>query len=177
ATPEEGAAPRVDELQPVAGADDVGIDALLERVARMIRLEIVEPARALPLLSCEDYRVVEAYGQVWEKEGSGLGVQGSGIKSTWWERVKLRLGRQETLTPQAQVIELITADSWVRWEEGKIISQGRNSLGEIPLVHIQNSVEAFSYSGASDVEPLIPLQDELNTRLSDRAYRITLQSF
>jgi hypothetical protein len=40
----------------------------LQRVARMIRLEIVEPARALPLLSCEDYRVVEAYGQVWERQ-------------------------------------------------------------------------------------------------------------
>ena len=29
----------------------------------------------------------------------------------------------------------------------------------------------------SDVEPLIPLQDELNTRLSDRAYRVTMTSF
>ena len=55
ATPEEGAAPQVDESRSVAGADDVGVDALLERVARMIRLEIVEPARALPLLSCEKY--------------------------------------------------------------------------------------------------------------------------
>jgi hypothetical protein len=27
------------------------------------------------------------------------------------------------------------------------------------------------------VEPLIPLQDELNTRLSDRAFRVTMQSF
>jgi hypothetical protein len=35
----------------------------------------------------------------------------------------------------------------------------------------------FEYSGASDVEPLIPLQDDLNTRLSDRANRIALQSF
>ena len=33
------------------------------------------------------------------------------------------------------------------------------------------------YEGQSDVESLIPLQDELNTRLSDRANRITFQSF
>jgi hypothetical protein len=178
---EEGAAlaRRVDESGTVAGAADGGVDALLERAARMIRFEIVEPARALPLLSCEDYRVVEAYGQVWEAEGPGFGVQGSGIKSTWWSRFRARFGGEEysARSNQAQVIELIKADSWARWEEGKVVSRGGNSLGEIPLVHIQNSVEAFSYAGASDVEPLIPLQDELNTRLSDRAYRITLQSF
>jgi hypothetical protein len=176
---EEGAAlaRRIDESRTVAGAADGGMDALLERAARMIRFEIVEPARALPLLSCEDYRVVEAYGQVWE--GSGFALQGSGSRSTWWARFKARIGGEEhsARSNQAQVIELITSDSWVRWEEGKVVSRGGNSLGEIPLVHIQNSVEAFSYAGASDVEPLIPLQDELNTRLSDRAYRITLQSF
>ena len=37
--------------------------------------------------------------------------------------------------------------------------------------------QPFAYSGLSEVEPLIPLQDELNTRLSDRASRVTLQCF
>ena len=45
------------------------------------------------------------------------------------------------------------------------------------MVHIQNLAQPFYYEGISDVEPLIPLQDELNTRLSDRANRITFQSF
>jgi hypothetical protein len=76
-----------------------------------------------------------------------------------------------------QVVELLTADRWMRFENGKVVAEGGNSLGEIPVVHIQNTAAAFEYSGASDVEPLIPLQDELNTRLSDRASRITLQSF
>src|SRR5438309_146938 len=53
----------------------------------------------------------------------------------------------------------------------------RRSPGRVPLVHVQNTAVPFQYSGGSDVEPLIPLQDELNTRLSDRANRITLQSF
>jgi hypothetical protein len=44
-------------------------------------------------------------------------------------------------------------------------------------VHVQNTAVPLEYAGASDVEPLVPLQDELNTRLSDRANRITLQSF
>jgi hypothetical protein len=64
-----------------------------------------------------------------------------------------------------------------RYEDDVLVSGGVNSLGAIPLVHIQNTAVPFEYSGASDVEPLIPLQDELNTRLSDRAHRITLQSF
>src|SRR5213078_4322233 len=50
------------------GASHNSLEALIERLARMIRLEIVEPARALPMLSCEDYRVVEAYGQVYRVE-------------------------------------------------------------------------------------------------------------
>jgi hypothetical protein len=44
-------------------------------------------------------------------------------------------------------------------------------------VHIQNIAQPYYYEGISDVEPLIPPQDELNTRLSDRASRITFQSF
>jgi hypothetical protein len=42
---------------------------------------------------------------------------------------------------------------------------------------VQNVAVPFEYSGLSDVEALVPLQDELNTRLSDRAYRISMQSF
>ncbi len=52
-----------------------------------------------------------------------------------------------------------------------------NRLGRIPVVHIQNLPQPFFYEGLSEVEPLIPLQDELNTRLSDRANRVTFQSF
>jgi hypothetical protein len=155
------------------------LDALVQRVARMIRLEIVEPARALPLLACEDYRVVEAYGQVWEEQ-SAVGGGPSAVNGGWWDRLRAYLGSPESrFLPRssATVVELISPERWVRLEEGRVVAGGRNSLGEVPLVHIQNSAAAFQYAGDSDVEPLIPLQDELNTRLSDRAYRITLQSF
>jgi hypothetical protein len=176
---------RVDEdRERVAGAVTDGQDALVQRVARMIRLEIVEPARALPLLACDDYRVVEAYGQVWEVEkAKGERQQAKG--GSWWERIRGAMngdvagGRSSVPMSMAivQVVELITPDAWARIEDGEVVASGRDSLGEVPLVHIQNSAAAFEYAGGSDVEPLIPLQDELNTRLSDRAYRITLQSF
>jgi hypothetical protein len=57
------------------------------------------------------------------------------------------------------------------------ISAARNRLNRVPIVHIQNMPQPLSYSGLSEVEPLIALQDELNTRLSDRANRITMQAF
>jgi hypothetical protein len=57
------------------------------------------------------------------------------------------------------------------------VAEGPNLLGQVPVVHIQNLTLPGRYEGAGDVEPLIPLQDELNTRLSDRAHRVTFQSF
>jgi hypothetical protein len=57
------------------------------------------------------------------------------------------------------------------------VAEGEVPWGFLPVVHIQNVAQPFFYEGISDVEPLIPLQDELNTRLSDRASRITFQSF
>jgi hypothetical protein len=76
-------------------------------------------------------------------------------------------------------LEVIGPRSWVgldhdrvAWEESLHLHGGR-----VPVVHVQNIAQPFEYSGQGEVEALIPLQDELNTRLSDRANRVTLQSF
>jgi hypothetical protein len=65
------------------------------------------------------------------------------------------------------------------YEDERLIESADNSWtpGDIPVVHIQNISQPFRYEGMSEVEPLIPLQDELNTRLSDRAARVTMQCF
>jgi hypothetical protein len=42
---------------------------------------------------------------------------------------------------------------------------------------VQNVSQPLRFEGLGEVEPLIPLQDELNTRLSDRASRVTMQCF
>ena len=73
--------------------------------------------------------------------------------------------------------EIISADAWQRYENSQLVAERRLGLGFLPVVHIQNVAQPYYYEGLSDVEPLMTLQDELNTRLSDRAYRITLQSF
>ena len=183
--------PADDQANP--GASQTSSSATLDRVARLIRFEIVEPTRALPLLSSTDYRVLEGYAQVSEVTRSDrVGTNGSvalraPAKRGIMERFRDTAGRfiprfaagtphprcdQETVS----IVDLITDSAWYRYEDETLVAQGANSLGRIPLVHIQNTAAPFQYSGNSDVEPLIPLQDELNTRLSDRAYRITMQS-
>jgi hypothetical protein len=168
----------------------------LSRLARRIRLEIVEPTRALPLLSCDDYRKVDAYAQVYEvaKPASetpalrtssrrALGLLGRMRARAgnllpgflWLDDAADRL--KSSSEDRKLVVEIVTDSDWRRYEDGALAASGANSLGRLPLVHVQNTCVPFEYSGTSDVEPLIPLQDELNTRMSDRAYRLTLQSF
>ncbi len=172
-----------------SGTDSLGTTEV-SRLARLVRLEVVEPARALPFLSREDYREVIAYGQCWEVAREGCeardAARGDGAprKRGWFERMRDVLsGSARSLELRARreerdfVVELITPTSWLRYENDKLVAQGANSLGRVPLVHVQNTPTPFEYAGGSDVEPLVPLQDELNTRLSDRANRITLQSF
>jgi hypothetical protein len=161
-------------------------DVDVEAVARCVRLEIVEPTRAVPILSDVDWRVVEAYGQVWERDrGTGRGARGEGktggFLARWMESAfgterprGIRFGGRGD---RATVVEVISATRWQRYEDEVLVGEGVNSLGRVPVVHVQNVAVPFEYAGASDVEPLIALQDELNTRLSDRANRITLQSF
>jgi hypothetical protein len=130
-----------------------------------VRLEIIEPARALPVFSPADSQQLLAYAQIHylpvpEKKRSFL------------DRFRTR-----TLESRSIALELITPTQWHRFKDDHLLAQGANTLGRIPIVHIQNVALPFQYAGASEVEPLIPLQDELNTRLSDRANRITFQSF
>lgn len=147
----------------------------LVRLARRIRLEIVEPARALPVVSDHDWQTVEAHGQVYNVRPS---PPASGQpEGSWLRRLFSARGFAASTDRDVTAIDLVTPDRWYRFHDDELIASGRNALAEIPLVHIQNVAVPFAYAGGSDVEPLLPLQDELNTRLSDRAHRITMQSF
>jgi Phage portal protein, SPP1 Gp6-like len=180
AGPESG-----DDESGFAGASNISREAL-GSLARRIRLEIVEPARALPLLSAGDYRCVKGYAQVYQVErGKNSATEVAPpvrIGGSIIDRIRARFGRGGNFGGarrgnQTVVVEIITAQKWQRYEDEVLVAEGNNSLGRVPLVHVQNSAIPFEYSGVSDVEPLIPIQDELNARLSDRAYRITMQAF
>ncbi len=144
-------------------------------LARDIELELIDAPRALPVLEENDYRNIDFYVQhFYQKKNSVC------KKNTFL--FKILSSRKYKSDSQykrqgVEVTEITSPDVWQVYEDKQLVDEGVNPWGFIPVVHIQNMAQPFYYEGQSDVEPLIPLQDELNTRLSDRASRITFQSF
>jgi hypothetical protein len=150
-------------------SQDLGYEVVLE-LARAIGLELIEAPRALPVLDENDYRRVVYYVQHFQQARNHLAIGGGGML---WRL----LGGQADKRQVVSVTEITSADAWQRYEDKELVAEGKPPWGFLPVVHIQNLAQPFYYEGQSDVEPLIPIQDELNTRLSDRASRITMQSF
>jgi len=142
------------------------------QLARAIGLELIEAPRALPVLDENDYKKVRFYVQHFYQKKNCLIRKNSFLSNLFsWSR---RGGD----TRQAVAVTEVTSDSaWQRYEDKQLVAEGELPWGFLPVVHIQNIAQPYYYEGLSDIEPLIPLQDELNTRLSDRASRITFQSF
>lgn len=148
--------------------------------ARKIRMETVEAPRAIPLLSPHDYRRVDAYVLRYtrltnEIERSGKGDFLSRLANWMQGAGGATDGSMKRGT--AVVTEILSASHRQVYEDEELVVDGVNPLGVLPVVHIQNQSQPYYWEGISEVEALIPLQDELNTRLSDRANRVTLQCF
>jgi hypothetical protein len=149
--------------------------------ADQLVLETIEAPRAIPLLSTQDYRRLDAYALHFRQRT--LQVEQNHFLTRVRNRVLGGTGhRQRSVVEHTQVWTAQTYQNFVGQPGSlsggrKLVDQGINRLGRIPIVHIQNLSQPFFYEGLSEVEPLIPLQDELNTRLSDRANRVTFQSF
>jgi hypothetical protein len=142
------------------------------QLARAIELELVEAPRALPILDESDYRKITHYVQHFYQKMNALNE-----KASFLSRILSGGGRKADSRSVVAVTEIVSARAWQRYENKQLVAEGELPWGFLPVVHIQNIAQPYYYEGASDVEPLIPLQDELNTRLSDRASRITFQSF
>jgi hypothetical protein len=138
-------------------------------MARAIGLELIEAPRALPVLDENDYRRMIYYVQHFQQARNNL-TGGGGML---WRLLGGNADRRQVVS----VTEITSAEAWQRYEDKELVAEGKLPWGFLPVVHIQNLAQPFYYEGQSDVEPLIPIQDELNTRLSDRANRITMQSF
>jgi hypothetical protein len=151
----------------------------MNAIRSSLSIETVEAPRAIPLLSRNDYRLIDAYVLHWRQPTHEV------VREGWLSRLTRTIAqpthaggwgsRGERALITATMI--ISADRIQRYEDGSLVSETINRLGRIPVVHIQNLPQPLRYEGLSDVEPLIPLQDELNIRLSDRANRVTMQSF
>lgn len=142
----------------------------LLRLGEAIRIEVIEPTRGIAMLNAADYRTIDAYIVAMMREAPR--------EAPMLSRTIAQAGR--TIERRASpYVEIFSASHRQRYEDGRLIESAPNSAtpGRIPIVHIQNMSQPFRYNGLSEVESLIPLQDELNTRLSDRASRVTMQSF
>jgi len=153
----------------VDGSDK--FDEVLQ-LAKSIGLELVEAPRALPVLDEDDYKITRYYVQHFAQKRNTL----SG-KSSFLSRILSGGKRGADTRTVVSVTEITSALGWQRYEDKALVAEGELPWGFLPVVHIQNVAQPYYYEGLSDVEPLMPLQDELNTRLSDRASRITFQSF
>jgi len=167
--PGTAAGPEDARKDPGKPASKIPISRVVQ-FARRLQLETIEAARVLPILDENNYRRVRYWIQKYHKRPARLASK----RHPW---LGLPWGRSAAAPEEVEVIEIISPTWWQRYEDRALLAEGPNSLGRIPVVHVQNLPLPGSYAGLSDVEPLIPLQDELNTRLSDRASRVTYQSF
>ncbi|MCA9302514.1 MAG: phage portal protein [Phycisphaerales bacterium] len=154
--------------------------ATLAGASEWITIEPIDARRGVALVSADDYRVLDGYAVHFERElnevegsrgrGGRVGRLFGGRGGSGGSRVERR---------QGTVTEVFGRSGWRRFENGEEVARSASTLlgGEVPVVHIQNMRQPFVYGGIGEVEPLVALQDELNTRLSDRANRVTLQSF
>lgn len=185
---------RIDEDALRASA---GLDPAIA-ASQAIRIEPIDPRRGVPLVSASDYRdldgyvihferdlnQVEAAGETGSANAASNGAPKGAARRRLFGRDRARprggqAGRGERRRRTGTVTEVFTPGQWTRYEDAEPVAQRATTLlrGELPVVHVQNLSQPFVYTGFGEVEGLVPLQDELNTRLSDRANRVTMQSF
>ena len=173
---------RVDERLASIEPGTMDQDRLLD-LAKLIRIEVIEPMRGIPLLNSSDYRNLDAYIIHFDQQlnevqpGNSLRRAFSGVPgiNARWRTSSTTNQQRKTRT----ITQILTPEARLLFEDGELVEHTPNEVqpGQLPIVHIQNISQPFRYEGLGEVEPLIPLQDELNTRLSDRASRVTMQSF
>lgn len=177
----------------VGAGSDGGADALasepsqleraLDRVRSSLVIETIEAPRAIALLNPHDYRIIDAYIMRWEQPTHDVQresmlsriarfVRGTPTDRNPWTSTS-GAHRRSSMT----ITQISSANRVQRYHDEALVLDEVNRLGRVPVTHVQNLALPLRWEGLSDVEPLIPLQDELNTRLSDRANRVTMQSF
>lgn len=153
----------------------------LRDLGRHIRLDLVHPSRAIPILDPEDWRITRAYAQYYTLPANPTSASAPASASRWWPFARRASAAASPASPASSerdaYLDIVTPNRWQRYRSGLLIAAGENQCGRIPIAHIPGDAEPFAYFGRGDIEPLIGLQDELNTRLSDRANRIALQAF
>lgn len=205
ATPGEGAPSDPDPTSNPSGPGDAQAgegdtphkshidDHLLSAARNSVRLELVDPIRGVALpASAPDQPTAYILRSTREAPpadtSSATAVAGAFASALrrWWNPDSARIAdpNPANLITTTEIFSGSSRQVFEQTPDGetRLIHEGPAFIapraGDTPpIVHIQNISQPFAYAGLSEVEPLIPLQDELNTRLSDRASRVTLMSF
>lgn len=148
--------------------------------AEHLRVEIIDPRRGVPILDDDDYRTLRAYVITHDVELArldGAPTDQGALESRLVEVMRLDAPRGRRRREKR--LRIISPTLEQAYRDGALVDERELwwTQGALPIAHIQNMSQPFRYEGQGDVEPLIPLQDELNTRLSDRAFRVTMQAF
>lgn len=151
-----------------------------DALAELIRVEVVEPRRGVPVLNPDDYRRLDAFVIHFERGLNEVGRDPGRVRfGRFGAGARAGGGREPATRKRGTVTEVLGRGVRLVYHDGEAALRESSVLlpGLVPVVHIQNLSQPFRYSGLGEVEPLIGLQDELNTRLSDRARRVTMSSF
>ena len=160
------------------------VGSRIDDASQWLSIEPIDARRGVAVMSSSDYRRIDAYAVHVERDVVAESTTKNG-KSRGLSKLKSRSPVRSAEVDEAarrrtqRLTELFTSEGWARFEDGVRVEGYAWGLmpGVLPIVHIQNMSQPFSYSGLGEVEALVGLQDELNTRLSDRASRVTMQSF
>ncbi len=157
-----------------SGATHHAMRGLMRQAGSAFRIEPVTPGRGIAVSDPSDYRSLAGYVVHYEREANevervGLVRRLAGKDRGEWGKRRRTESYTEVFGPGGR--ELWIGGEMVERDDGGVLA------GVVPVAHIQNLSQPLRYEGIGEVEPLMPLQDELNTRLSDRASRVTLQSF
>lgn len=134
-------------------------------------IEPIDPCQGIPIQDPSDYR--RLHGYIIRSRRSNIEIDKNPKRNS-----RGGTGERAKRT-SSEVLEIYEPGRYRLFENDHLLDERPMEAFEdrLPIVHLQNLSQPFAYSGLSEVEPLIPLQNELNTRLSDRASRVTLQSF
>ncbi|MBY0262412.1 MAG: phage portal protein, partial [Phycisphaerales bacterium] len=161
--------------------------------ARHVRIEVVDPRCGVAIPLDTEHRSIRAYVIRTQRPTDEVTTEARVAPAIacalrrWWRGEAPVDATTHTRRKAAVFTEVYAAGRRQLYRAGEsgepILIDNAPALVEVregdatPVVHIQNLAQPFEFDGLGEVEPLIPLQDELNIRLSDRASRVTMQSF
>lgn len=131
---------------------DAFVKCYFDQVARRVRVVSLDPARCFPTAIGDDVATM-----------AEISVISTLSAAEAERRYGVRSGRA------VDVVETWTASTLRITAGGAVVQDGPNPYGWIPIAHVANLQPPNDFWGRSDLEDVIPLNEELDRRVSDEA--------